>query len=124
GHSRSGTSARRMGGDRRHARCRQGDGAGVAGTAGAGAVTQGQAALGTAAFFVAAPGVVAGVIPWLVTGWRLPEPLPLGGLAAVPGVALIGAGFWVLVDSFVRFARNHGTPAPIAPTRKLVVDGW
>lgn len=28
------------------------------------------AALGTAVFFVLAPGVAAGLIPWWITGWR------------------------------------------------------
>ena len=30
------------------------------------------AGVGSAAFFVAAPGVVAGLVPWLLTGWVLP----------------------------------------------------
>ena len=32
-----------------------------------------KAALGSLAFLVVAPGVVAGLIPWLITGW---SPLP------------------------------------------------
>lgn len=83
-----------------------------------------QSAIGTAVFFFAAPGIVAGVVPWWITGWRLPEPLPLLGLPAVLAVVLLLPGLWVLIDSFVRFARNLGTPAPIAPTERLVVDGW
>lgn len=42
----------------------------------------------------------------------------------VLGVALMLAGISVLVDSFIRFAwRGLGTPAPVAPTRNLVVTG-
>ncbi|MGN6486553.1 MAG: methyltransferase family protein [Devosia sp.] len=83
-----------------------------------------QAAIGTAGFFFLAPGIIAGAIPWGMTGWRLPDPLPLAGVAALLGVILLLPGLWVLIDSFARFARNFGTPAPIAPPERLVVDGW
>jgi protein-S-isoprenylcysteine O-methyltransferase Ste14 len=37
---------------------------------------------------------------------------------------LVAAGTWVLVDCFVRFAfQGLGTPAPVFPTRHLVVSG-
>jgi hypothetical protein len=29
-----------------------------------------RAALGSLAFLVVAPGVVAGLVPWLITGWH------------------------------------------------------
>lgn len=45
-------------------------------------------------------------------------------LTRVIGVILILAGVPGLVDSFARFAlQGLGTPAPIAPTRNLVVTG-
>ena len=34
------------------------------------------AALGSAMFFLLAPGVVVGLIPWLLTRWQVREPLP------------------------------------------------
>jgi hypothetical protein len=34
------------------------------------------AAIGSAGFFLLAPGVVAGVIPWSLTRWRVAAPLP------------------------------------------------
>jgi protein-S-isoprenylcysteine O-methyltransferase Ste14 len=41
------------------------------------------------------------------------------------GVVLILAGLPVLLDSFARFAlQGLGTPAPIFPTKHLVVTGW
>lgn len=83
-----------------------------------------QAALGTFVFFFVAPGIVAGAIPWGLTGWRLPEPLPFGGIPLVLGLILVAPASWILLDSFVRFARSLGTPAPIAPTQRLVVGGW
>ncbi len=87
------------------------------------------AAVGTSVFFAAAPGVVAGLVPWLLTGWRLRDPVPatLSGLATpvrVIGGVLLAAGVVVLVDAFVRFVvEGAGTPAPIAPTEHLVIGG-
>ena len=83
-----------------------------------------RAAIGTAAFFVIAPGVFAGLVPWLMTGYRFDEPVA-GWLAMrVVGGVLIGAGLLVLVPAFARFAlEGLGTPAPIAPTERLVVGG-
>ena len=79
------------------------------------------AALGSAVFFVVAPGVVVGLIPWWLTRWRLgPSPTALRGL----GGLLLVLGLPVLVAAFVRFVRDGlGTPAPVAPTERLVVSG-
>jgi protein-S-isoprenylcysteine O-methyltransferase Ste14 len=81
------------------------------------------AAAGSLLFFVLAPGVVAGFIPWLLTagyGEDFSPHLEILFLAAV----LIVAGVAVLVHAFGRFvAEGRGTPAPIAPTEKLVVGG-
>jgi protein-S-isoprenylcysteine O-methyltransferase Ste14 len=79
------------------------------------------AALGSAVFFLVAPVVVAGVLPWWLTGWDTGRTwLP----AQVLGGALTLAGAAILVDAFVRFVREgRGTPAPIAPTERLVVGG-
>ena len=79
------------------------------------------AAIRTTAFLVAAPGVVAGLVPWLLTGWESSDP-PLG--VAVVGAAAIIAGTAVLLHSFARFVlEGRGTPAPVAPTERLVVGG-
>jgi protein-S-isoprenylcysteine O-methyltransferase Ste14 len=79
--------------------------------------------VGTVVFLVVAPGVVAGVVPWALTRWRIPW---TGGslalVAVVAAVALLG-GVLVLLDAFVRFARADGTPAPPVPTAHLVVVG-
>ena len=80
------------------------------------------AAAGSALFFAVAPAVVAGLIPWLLTGWDLEGDwwLPL----RILGWALIVAGAVVLVLAFVRFVvEGLGTPAPVAPTERLVVGG-
>jgi protein-S-isoprenylcysteine O-methyltransferase Ste14 len=80
-----------------------------------------KAVLGSLLFLVVAPGVVAGLIPWLMTGYETGDPV----LALqVVGGALILAGALVLLDSFARFAlQGVGTPAPVAPTEGLVVTG-
>jgi protein-S-isoprenylcysteine O-methyltransferase Ste14 len=84
-------------------------------------MTRARAAAGSAVFLVLAPGVVAGLVPWLITGWSAHDWWPplrlLGGL-------MIGAGLAVLLPAFVRFAvEGIGTPAPAAPTERLVVGG-
>ncbi len=80
-----------------------------------------EAALGSAAFLVAAPGVVAGLVPWLLTGWRSSDP---PAAVAALGALMVVVGVGVLLHAFGRFVvEGRGTPAPIAPTERLVVDG-
>jgi hypothetical protein len=35
-----------------------------------------RAAVGSAVFFVVAPGTVVGLVPWLISRWEFDEPLP------------------------------------------------
>ena len=73
---------------------------------------------------VLAPGVVAGLVPWWMAGWRVHDPLPHWVLLRGVGVALLTAGVFVLIHAFVRFVvEGIGTPAPVAPTERLVVGG-
>jgi protein-S-isoprenylcysteine O-methyltransferase Ste14 len=82
------------------------------------------AASGSAAFFAVAPGVVAGVVPWALTGWRVRHLSPWWTPLRVAGALVLVAGAGVLVHAFVRFAHEGaGTPAPVAPTERLVVGG-
>ncbi|KAA3447743.1 isoprenylcysteine carboxyl methyltransferase [Mesorhizobium sp. SARCC-RB16n] len=78
---------------------------------------------GSGIFLIAAPGVVAGLVPWLLSDrWGLPwSPLP--GLALAGGALVIAAAA-VLLHAFARFAlEGLGTPAPVAPTERLVIGG-
>jgi protein-S-isoprenylcysteine O-methyltransferase Ste14 len=80
------------------------------------------ASLGSIAFFLCAPAIVAGVTPWWLTGWHEggPWPAPLRSV----GLGLVAVGVIVLVESFARFVREGlGTPAPVAPTERLVIGG-
>jgi protein-S-isoprenylcysteine O-methyltransferase Ste14 len=84
------------------------------------------AAIGSGIFFLLAPGIVAGVVPWWITRWHIRGD---GRTAAwiplrVIGVALLVVSVPVLVRAFWQFASEGlGTPAPVAPTAKLVVGG-
>ena len=80
-----------------------------------------RAAIGSVLFLAVAPGVVAGVVPWVLTGWRSAgAPLWLEAL----GWLAIAAGSAVLLEAFARFVlEGVGTPAPAATTEKLVVGG-
>jgi protein-S-isoprenylcysteine O-methyltransferase Ste14 len=64
-------------------------------------------------------------MPWLITDW---QPLPPGdgpGALRWAGLILIAAGLVVVLDAFARFAwEGLGTPAPVAPTRTLVISGF
>jgi protein-S-isoprenylcysteine O-methyltransferase Ste14 len=79
------------------------------------------ALLGSAVFFLVAPGTLAGLIPWSMTRWQgLTDSLPL----AVLGGGATALGLALLLECFGRFALvGGGTPAPIAPPDRLVVTG-
>src|SRR3954453_17630806 len=80
------------------------------------------AALGSFGWLVVAPGTVCGLVPWLITGWRQPGDSVWWGDAF--GWRLVLAGGGVLGHAFVAFAwHGRGTPAPAAPTERLVVTG-
>jgi protein-S-isoprenylcysteine O-methyltransferase Ste14 len=82
------------------------------------------ATIATAAFLLLAPGTAAGLVPWWLTGWDVREPLPFWAPLRVVGALLVVAGAAVLVHAFARFViEGAGTPAPVAPTDRLVVGG-
>ena len=80
------------------------------------------AVLGSALFFVVAPLMLAGFVPWWMTHWEF-RPAFFGfELTRAIGPMLIIAGVPGVVDSFARFAlQGLGTPAPIAPPQKLEI---
>ncbi len=81
------------------------------------------AVLGSAVFLVIAPGTLAGFLPWWITG-RGSQIAVLAWPWRALGWLLVAAGGMVLLDSFTRFAlQGLGTPAPVFPTKHLVVTG-
>jgi protein-S-isoprenylcysteine O-methyltransferase Ste14 len=72
---------------------------------------------------VLTPGVVAGLIPAVITGWRIPWTGGWAAPVAIGAGVVTACGVLVLLDAFVRFARADGTPAPPMPTAHLVVVG-
>ncbi len=82
------------------------------------------AIVGSAVFLIIAPGFVAGLVPWWISHWRLGTPFFGMPLLPFAGGILVTSGVLGLFDSFVRFAvQGVGTPAPVFPTRHLVVTG-
>jgi protein-S-isoprenylcysteine O-methyltransferase Ste14 len=81
-----------------------------------------RAAVASAAFFVAAPGTVVGLIPWLITRWEIVDSIPMWQI--VIGAVLIVVGLIPPTHAFVQFVKAGGTPMPIAPTQRLVVTGF
>jgi protein-S-isoprenylcysteine O-methyltransferase Ste14 len=80
--------------------------------------------VGSVFFLLIAPGTVAVLVPWWISGWRIRPPLLNFSPSRWIGVLLILIGVPILLDSFVRFAlEGLGTPAPVFPTRHLVVSG-
>ena len=78
--------------------------------------------LGSFVFLFIAPGTVAGLIPWWITRWRADPALFPG--APLIGWTLLAIGGLMLLECFFRFAwSGRGTPAPVAPTEKLVTTG-
>ena len=79
---------------------------------------------GSALFLILAPGTVAGYLPWAIGRWRFAGDFGASGLVRAAGGLLILSGALALLECFFRFAwRGLGTPAPIAPTRRLIVTG-
>lgn len=89
-----------------------------------GDVRRSVAAAGSAAFFALAPGTVAGLLPWWLTGWQPGAAFAHWLPVRLLGLLILLAGAVVLVHAFVRFVvEGIGTPAPLAPPTRLVVGG-
>ena len=80
--------------------------------------------IGSAIFLVIAPGTVAVLVPRWISRWQLAQPWLGFYVLRLVGILLIIYGGGVLLDSFARFAiQGLGTPAPVMPTKHLVVTG-
>ena len=82
------------------------------------------AIVGSAIFLVLAPGFVGGTVPWWISHWSVDAAFLGFPVFRFVGGVLLGLGAVGLLDSFGRFAvQGIGTPAPVFPTRHLVVTG-
>jgi protein-S-isoprenylcysteine O-methyltransferase Ste14 len=82
------------------------------------------AALGSTLFFLLGPGTFVGLIPWLVTRWRIHQPLRYWAPMRWLGLILLVGGLTVLIQAFARFVvEGFGTPVPVAAPERLVVGG-
>ena len=82
------------------------------------------AATGSSLFLALAPGTFGGLIPWWLTRWHFEQPLPHWSSVRVLGALVLIAGAAFVVHAFARFVVDGlGTPAPLAPTERLVVSG-
>jgi protein-S-isoprenylcysteine O-methyltransferase Ste14 len=81
-------------------------------------------ALGTLVFVILVPGTAIGYVPYLLTRWEMSGPLLGFALTRWLGVAVLLPAAYVFADFLVRFVREgRGTPAPVAPPKRLVVTG-
>ncbi len=65
--------------------------------------------------------IVAGIVPWLLTGWDADDP-PLA--LKILGVIVLAAGSVLVLETTARFAfQGRGTPAPWAPPERFVERG-
>ncbi len=79
-------------------------------------------ALGTLAFVLVVPMTAIVYVPYALTHWEVRA--PLFPAAHVVGLALFIGGLPLFAAFNLRFVRGGvGTPAPIAPTSRLVVGG-
>jgi protein-S-isoprenylcysteine O-methyltransferase Ste14 len=82
------------------------------------------AILGSFLFLLIAPGFIAGVVPYWISRWHGGRAFVGSSAVRILGLLLIIFGAPLLLDSFTRFAlQGLGTPAPVVPTKHLVVTG-
>ena len=85
-------------------------------------MTRRVAAVGSLVFVVGMPGVVAALVPYLITGGWVGSGAPLA--LQLVGGALLVVGVGVFAHTVIRFVvEGLGTPFPGAPTKNLVVGG-
>jgi len=83
-----------------------------------------RAAVGTIAFVLAIPVPTILLVPCLLSGWVIQEPFLGSAAVRWVGVLLIVLGIPLPAGAMVRFVRQGlGTPAPWAPTDRLIVGG-
>jgi len=71
--------------------------------------------------FLGGPTIVAGIVPWLLTGWQADEQ---ARASRIIGVIVLLVGLVLVLETTARFAfHGRGTPAPWAPPERFVERG-
>ncbi len=84
-----------------------------------------KAAVGSLLFFIGAPCVVGGLVPYWLTSWRVQTPMPFWLPVRILGAVLVAMGLIVMISAFARFVTEGvGTPAPVAAPQRLVIGGF
>ena len=82
------------------------------------------AIFGSVVFLLVAPGSVAGFVPWWISQWRMHATSLRVGSTALDWRWLDRGRCTGIAGRFARFAwQGLGTPAPMFPTKRLVVTG-
>ncbi len=82
------------------------------------------ALVGTVVFVAVLPATVIVIVPYWLSGWWLGPPFLGTPLTRWLGVLLVAGALPLFVSFLGRFVfEGRGTPAPIAPTERLVVGG-
>ena len=77
-----------------------------------------------AVFVVLVPGVIGGLVPWLISGYERHVWESFDVVVVALASVLIVTGAAVLLYGVWRFAADgRGTPSPTAPTERLVIAG-
>ncbi|MFL5844516.1 MAG: methyltransferase family protein [Solirubrobacteraceae bacterium] len=80
--------------------------------------------LGSALFVLVGPLFELALLPWVLTGFSEGDDLPAAWPLRAFGALVLLAAVGVLIDAFVRFAREgEGTPSPLAPPVNPVRGG-
>ena len=75
-------------------------------------------------FTILQPGVVAGVLPFLIVRQRQKVELKLSNAFEYAGACIFVIGFTIMLICIISFAvKGRGTLSPADPTNKLVVSG-
>lgn len=75
-------------------------------------------------FFLLAPVVVSGFVPYFLSGWDYKEAFLSLSFFRLLGFVMLFIGIIFVLQTFTEFVRKSGgTPAPFMPSEKLVLSG-
>ena len=76
------------------------------------------------AYSVGIPGILLGLLPWVILRFHESQEFPLGPFFSILGGTLILSGATVIFSGASYLTRRgDGTPFPFAPPKRMVVSG-